>query len=181
MPTFIADYNDRFAKSPRGSHDAHRPIRSDESLDLIFAWRELRKVTHSLTLNFERKLYLLANVPAHRRLAGKYIDVFQYPDGKIELRAAGVVLPYTTYDRLGVIDQGEIVANKRLGHVLHVLHVAQLVQANRDSRNVAGPSTAHRHNGKHVPRTKAPGASTQRQLNSNHLQRAIEGAKVRSD
>jgi hypothetical protein len=87
-------------------------------------------------------------------------------------------MPYITYDRLGALDQGEIVANKRLRHVLHV---AQLVQAHCDSRNVAGPSTTHRHNGKHVSRTKAPGASTQRQLNLNHLQRAIQGAKVRSD
>jgi len=178
MPTFIADYNERFAKSPRGSHDAHRPVRSDESLNLIFAWRELRKVTQNLTLHYERKLYLLADVPAHRRLIGKYIDVFQYPDGKIELRVAGVVLPYTTYDKLGVIDQGEVVASKRLGHVLQV---AQLVQANRDNRSVSGPSTAHRLNGKHVPRTKAQGASTQRELNSKHLQSAIESAKVRSD
>jgi hypothetical protein len=67
MPTFIADYNERFAKSPRGLHDAHRPLRSDESLTLIFAWRELRKVTQNLTLHYEKKLYLLADIPANRQ------------------------------------------------------------------------------------------------------------------
>ncbi|MEN1494674.1 hypothetical protein AAIH17_36240, partial [Pseudomonas aeruginosa] len=40
-------------------------------------------------------------------------------------------LPFTTYDKLCEIDQGAIVENKRLGHVLQV---AQLVQAQRDSR-----------------------------------------------
>jgi hypothetical protein len=30
-------------------------------LDLIFTWREQRKVTSNLTLHYERKLYLLPN------------------------------------------------------------------------------------------------------------------------
>jgi hypothetical protein len=57
-------------------------------------------------------------------LTSKYVDVFQYPDGEIEIQAAGRSLPYSTYDKLGTIDQGEIVETKRLGHVLRV---AQLV------------------------------------------------------
>jgi hypothetical protein len=56
---------------------------------LIFAWRELRKVTQNLTLHYERKLYLLADTAATRRLIGKYVEVFQYPDGRIEIRVAG--------------------------------------------------------------------------------------------
>jgi hypothetical protein len=178
MPAFMEDYNGRFAKAPRNEHDAHRPIRPDENLDLIFSWRELRKVTQNLTLHYERKLYLLPDIAAHRRLIGKYIDVVQYPNGTIELRAAGAVLPYSTYDKLGTIDQGEIVENKRLGSVLRI---AQLVQAQRDDREVAGPSTAHRADGKHVPRTKRPGAKTQRELNSNDLSEAIETAGAQSD
>lgn len=97
----------------------------------------------------------------------------QYPDGRIELRAGGAVLPYSTYDKLGAIDQGEIVENKRLGSVLRV---AQLVQAQRDNRSVSGPSTAHRAAGHHVPRTKAQGAKTQRELSSTDLQKAIRNA-----
>jgi len=173
MPTFIADFNGRFAKAPRNEHDAHRPIRTDENLDLIFSWRELRKVTQNLTLHYERKLYLLHDTKAHRRLIGKYIDVVQYPDGRIELRAAGTVLPYSTYDKLGTIDQGEIVENKRLGSVLRV---AQLVQEERDSRSVAGPSTAHRPTGKHIARVKTPGTKTQRELSSKDLRKAIRTA-----
>jgi Helix-turn-helix domain len=81
MPAYMMDYNGRFAKVPREVHDAHRPIRSDEDLDSIFAWREQRKVTSSLTLHYERKLYLLTDNPQNRRFAGKYVDVYQYPDG----------------------------------------------------------------------------------------------------
>lgn len=36
VPTFIADYNQRFAKPARNDFDAHRAARPDEILDLIF-------------------------------------------------------------------------------------------------------------------------------------------------
>lgn len=170
MPTYIAEYNERFAKDPRDLRDAHRAIRSDESLDDIFAWRELRKVTKDLTLHYQRKLYLLPDTPQHRRYIGKHVDVFQYADGRIELRAAGRSLPYSTYDKLGDIHQGEIVDNKRLGNVLRL---AQIVQAQRDNRR-EGPSTAHRSNGRSVQKKKAPGAKTQRQLSTEDLRRALE-------
>jgi hypothetical protein len=153
MPAFMEHYNSKFAKVARGNRDAHRTVRGDENLTLIFAWRELRKVTQNLTLHYDRKLYLLADCPDNRRLIGKYIDIFQYPDGRIEIRSGRTSLPYSTYDKFSVINQGAIVDNKRLGHALEV---AQLTQARRDSRSVSGPSTAHRANGIHVPRTPLP-------------------------
>ncbi|MDB6009959.1 MAG: integrase [Gammaproteobacteria bacterium] len=45
MPRFMEAYNRRFAKVPRERHDAHRALRADEDLGLIFCWRELRKVS----------------------------------------------------------------------------------------------------------------------------------------
>lgn len=169
MPRFIEDYNAKFAKLPRETHDAHRALRTDEELDLIFAWRELRKVTKSLTLHYERRLLLLEDTPDNRRLIGKYIEVFQFPDGRLEIRVAGKVVPHVAYDKLGTIDQGDIVENKRLGQMLQV---AQLVQANRDSR-ADRPSTAHRADGTIVPRTKLAGSKTQRELGSEDLDGAL--------
>ena len=171
MPTYVAAYNAMFAKVAREAYDAHRPIRGDEDLNLIFTWREQRKVTSNLTLHYERKLYLLPDTPQNRRYATKYLDVYQFPDGKIEIRAAGVSVPYSTYDKLGAIDQGAIVENKRLGHALRI---SNMVQAERDNRSVAGPSTAHRINGKKVPRKKLAGTKTQRELNQKDLQKALE-------
>lgn len=125
----------------------------------------------NLTLHYERKLYLLPDTPENRRYATKYLDVYQFPDGKIEIRAAGVSLPYSAYDKLGAIDQGAIVENKRLGHSLRI---SNMVQAERDNRSVAGPSTAHRINGKKIPRKKLAGTKTQRELNRKDLQKALE-------
>jgi hypothetical protein len=171
MPTYVEDYNALFAKLPREAHDAHRPIRDDENLDSIFSWREQRKVTSNLTLHYERKLYLLQDTPDNRRYAGKYLDVYQFPDGRIAIRAAGVSVPYSTYDKLGAIDQGAIVENKRLGHALRI---SGLVQSERDNHSYAGPSTAHRIGGSKVPRNTRTGKKTQRELNQKDLQKAIE-------
>jgi hypothetical protein len=171
MPSFIEDYNARFAKEARNPHDAHRPLRSDEDLDLIFCWRELRKVTKALTLHYERKLYMLADTAANRRLIGKYLEVFQHPDGRIEIRVAGESLPYSIYEKLGAVDQGAIVDNKRLGHVLQI---SQLVQAKRDDRVVNVPSTAHRCDGTAVPRNKLAGSKRQRELGPEDLESAVQ-------
>lgn len=128
---FMASYNARFAKPPRSEHDCHRPLHSDEDLELIFAWREARRVSQRLTVQYDKVLYLLADTPQSRRLAGDHVEIYHYPDGRIEPRVDGTALPFTTYEKLCEIDQGAIVENKRLGHVLQV---AQLVQAQRDSR-----------------------------------------------
>jgi hypothetical protein len=174
MPRFIEAYNTRFGKVPRERHDAHRALRADEDLGLIFCWRELRKVTQSLTLHYERQLYLLADTADNRRLIGKYVEVFQYPDGRIEIRVAGQSVPYSRYDKLGEIDQGAIVENKRLGQVLRV---AQEVQAHRDNRSVNGPSTAHRADGTRVPRARIVGSKKQRELGPKDLRQALEAVQ----
>ena len=90
--------------------------------------------------------------------------------GAIEIRVAGQSLRYSTYDKLGAIDQGAIVENKRLGHMLQV---AQLVQAKRDSR-VDGPSTAHRADGTRIPRTRIADSKRQRELGPEDLQKALD-------
>ncbi|WP_408416995.1 hypothetical protein [Paraburkholderia strydomiana] len=79
--------------------------------------------------------YLLEDTDANRRLVGRYIDVYEYPDARIKIHADGVALPSRPYDRLSEIVQGAVVHHKRLGHVLQV---AQLIQADRDNRRASG-------------------------------------------
>ena len=177
MPTFMAEHNEKFAKTPRNAHDAHRPIRRDEDLDSIFCWREQRRLTQNLTLHYERKLYLLRDIPAHRKLIGKYLDVYQFPDGRIQIRTAGQSLPYSEYDKLGELDQGQVVENKRLGHVLQVV---QQVQAKRDNRVLSAPSTAHRRDGRLSRVAKSAGTKTQRELSREDLNAAIGATAPRA-
>ncbi|WP_454740247.1 hypothetical protein [Cupriavidus necator] len=173
VAVFVADFNARFAKPPRSDFNAHRPVRADEDPERIFTWREWRKVSQSLTLQYDKTLYLLADQPAHRALIHRYLEVAEYPDGRIELWADGASLPYTTYDRLAEIDQGAIVENKRLGHVLRV---AQEMQAKRDSRRSAGAPARTIAGTPPRPRKAAPRKKPQRQLSPADLQAAIEKA-----
>ncbi|WP_180863089.1 hypothetical protein [Cupriavidus pauculus] len=116
-------------------------------------------------------MYLLEDRPEHRRLIHRYIEVAEYPDGGIELWANGASLPFTTYHRFPEIDQGAIVENKRLGHVLAI---AARVQALRDNRHQAGPSRTLSGG---PPRAvqAAPNVKRQRLINRLDLERAMVG------
>lgn len=120
-------------------------------------------------------MYLLEDTPDNRRHIGKYIEVFQFPDGRIEIRVAGVSLPYSTYNKIGTIDHGAIVDNKRLSQVLRT---AQIVQAQRDDRVVCRPSTAHRVDGTPIPTSKIAGTKRQRDLSVDDLNKAINDSRL---
>lgn len=170
VPSFIADYNRRFAKCPYRDHNAHRPLRSDDDLDLIFTVREPRRVSNSLTIQFDKMLYLFEDTPAHRTLVGKYIDVYLYPSGRVEPRAHGEPLRFVTYDRLSQISQHDIVDNKRLSEALRV---AQLVQQKRDdqrSKSIPGTETQPRRY------RKLTGKKSGRRLDYEDLNEAIDVA-----
>ena len=170
-PEFIEDYNRRFAKLPQDATNAHRELRLDENLDLILTWREPRKVSKSLTLQYDRRLYLLEDSPDNRRLIGTYAEFYEYPDARLELRAGGRSLPYVLYDRLSNVDQGAIVDNKRLGRTLQIAH---MVQEHRDNtRGQSLPSKRHL-TGKAQPRKRPPNKKRQRELNHNDLCQAID-------
>ncbi|KTL84530.1 hypothetical protein IN13_14355 [Salmonella enterica] len=45
-------------------------------------------------------LLLLEDNDDSRRAMGKYLDAWQYPDGRVGFRIHSAVLPYFAYDRL---------------------------------------------------------------------------------
>jgi transposase len=169
-PAFMAAYNARFAKPPRSPFDAHRPLRDDEDLDLLMTWRETRRVSKALTVLYDRVLYLLEDTPANRGLIHRYIDVWEYPDGRIEIRADDKALDCRRYDKLADVDQGAVIEHKRLAHTLQV---AQALQAQRDNRRISGsPSRTNRGIEVRKPERK-PGTKKQREFTQADLDQAI--------
>ena len=119
LPAFRADYNRRFGREPLSLHDAHRPLRDDEDLDLIFTWQEERKLSRNLTFQYKRVIYLVAPGPETLPLAGARCRVYEHEDGRVEVRHAGQSLPCQVFfDQAPRVQQGAVVANKRLGAVL---------------------------------------------------------------
>lgn len=118
-PEFMASYNARFAKKPRNDFDAHRPLLQDENLDDVFCWRELRKVSQSLSINYQRRLYLLEDTDEARALAGRSITVVELRDGTVQVRAGTRSFAVTEFGKDEArITQGAIVSNKLLAGAL---------------------------------------------------------------
>jgi transposase len=169
-PAFTAAYNARFEKPPRSTFDAHRPLREDENLDLLMTWRETRRVSKALTVLYDRVLYLLDDTPANRGLIHRYIDVWEYPDGRIEIRADGKALDCRRYDKLAEVDQGAVIEHKRLAHALQV---AQTLQAQRDDRRISGsPSRTNRGIEVRKPERRA-GTKKPREFTQADMEQAI--------
>ncbi|EAW5089331.1 ISNCY family transposase [Salmonella enterica] len=172
---FMADYNKRFAKAPRHDFDVHRPLETDDDLATFFTWREPRHVSKSLTVQYDKVLYMIEDNELSRRAIGKYIEVWHYPDGQKELRLNGTMLPYSTYDRLQEIDQGAIVDNKRLGRTLEFI---KLVQDKRDNnRSQALPAGDGPSRRKRKPTEK----KSQRSLNGDDMLDALKTLQSRSE
>jgi transposase len=170
-PCFVADYNARFAKPPRSTFDAHRPLRSDENLACALTWREARRVTKTLTVQYDRVLYLLEDTDENRALIHRDIEVWEYPDGRMELRDGERVLVCRQYDRLTEVDQGAIVECKRLAHALEL---SQAMQVLRDNRSIGtAPSRTHRGDGVRASQ-RAPGTKKQREFTQQDMEAMIK-------
>ena len=112
LPGFLADYNARFGKEARNPKNLHRPLSAGDDLTDVFAWREERTVSNSLTLQYDKVLFLLEPNEITRELRRKRVTVIDYPDGRLAIRYRGRDLPYTTFDKLRQVSQASIVENK---------------------------------------------------------------------
>lgn len=119
LPGFIKRHNFKFARVPRRPDNVHRPMNVEpDRLAEILCWREKRCVSGRLTVNYQRKKIVLAPDEAIAALPGKYVDVYHYPDGRLEIRWKGVTLHGAILDKDQQVTQGAIVENKRLGETL---------------------------------------------------------------
>ena len=133
----------------------------------ILAYRYAPRAGKSLLI---RVMYLLDDTPENRKRVHRYIDVWEYPDGRIEIRADGEALPYREYDRLTEVDQGAVVEHKRLAHALAV---AQALQAQRDDRR-ASDSPSRTNQGEPVRAAKRrPGTKKTREFTQADVEAVI--------
>ncbi len=115
LPNFVANYNGRFAKPAARDQDFHRPVDPRQDLDQILCWREQRQVSHQLVVNYSRMKLTLKPEGLAVRLRGKMVDIYDFPDGRLEVRWKGRSLPYSAFDKLQRVSHAAIVENKRSG------------------------------------------------------------------
>ena len=118
LPAFVQTFNARFAKPPASERDLHRSMAGSNDLDDILCWREQRSVSRQLVVNYNRMKFMLRPDETSAALAGKVVDIYDFPDGRLEIRWKGLPLPYSVFDQLQRVSHAAIVENKRLGEVL---------------------------------------------------------------
>jgi hypothetical protein len=91
LPGFMASFNERFATPAAGPQDLHRPLNvAPDRLADVLCWREQRHVSQQLALSYERKRIILDATEIPRGLVGKYVDIYDFADGRIDVRPRAV-------------------------------------------------------------------------------------------
>ena len=82
-------------------------------------------MSQQLALSYERKRIILDETEITRGLVGKYVEVYAFADGRIDVRSKDVSLAYRTFDKNQRVTHTAIVENKRLSDVLTWIEVRQ--------------------------------------------------------
>jgi hypothetical protein len=140
-PEFIADYNRRFARTPRSEHDAHRPLQPSDDLARVLSWQETRLVSKNLTLNYKRVLYVLDPSDTARSARGQRVGIEEREDGSLSFWHGEHSLLATAFPKEHGVQQGDVVENKRLSEVMDLIKERQ---RKRTEAKIAKPSTTLR-------------------------------------
>jgi len=126
LPRFLLAHNERFVVAPIRTEDMHRPLSVPvDKLTDILCHREQRYVGSQLTLSYDRKQIILERNATSEELGGKYVDVYDFPDGRLEVRSKGLLVPYRIFSKDQRVSHTAIVENKRLGHTLALIKAQQ--------------------------------------------------------
>ena len=114
LPEFIEEYNRKFGKESRTAEDAHRPLRKEDDLERLFARRAIRKLSKSLSFQYEGVCYQVNPVNPNR-LRSSHVNIFQRPGKPILVESGGQEHPYTSweetpYEKPRVLDSKQLEA-----------------------------------------------------------------------
>ncbi len=119
LPGFMERFNAHFAKPPARADDRHRPLNIEvDRLSEVFCLRVQRYVGRNLTLAYDNKRVILEVNDLSSSLVGTYVDVYEFPDGRLQVRHKGLALPHRIFDKNQRVTHASITENKRLSEVL---------------------------------------------------------------
>lgn len=137
LPGFVERHNARFAKTPARPDDLHRPLNTQpDRLREILCLRDQRYVTRDLVVRHDRRRIVLEVNELTRDLPGRYVDTYELPDGRLQIRVKGMVVPFTAFDPdQQRVSHAAVTENKHLSAVL--AHI----KAEQDARPADAPRT----------------------------------------
>jgi len=116
LPTFMQNFNKRFAVKPRSTVNAHRPLAATDHLAKILTWQEDRILSSNLTLQYRHTLYqIITNRPSYA-LRSAPVKVCEDASGHVSILYKDRPLAYTIYHRQA--KQALVVPSKDIASVL---------------------------------------------------------------
>ena len=120
-PTYMADFNQRFAVQPRSNHDAHRPaLFSAQELELIFSLQDTRILSKNLTLQYKNVIYQIQTTRPTYALRKAQVTICENPQGEITILYKGKPLDYAIFHQQQ--RQAEVVLSKDIETHLQKSH-----------------------------------------------------------
>lgn len=168
-------FNMKFAKNPAKSDNLHRAMNIEpDRLREVFCFQDQRYVGQQLTFSYERKRIMLEETDVSRGLVGKYVDTYQYPDGRLEIKWKGLALPYTVFSKdQQRITHAAITENKNLGAVLAYAKLIQEKEGSPKAKPAGKQRTRYKPTGKRPSGRKSfidkRAKQMEESLNSNDL------------
>jgi hypothetical protein len=90
VPGFVMDYNVRFGKAPLNPKDLHRPMSPRDQLDDELTWQVKRTLSQSLTLQYDKVLFILEPSETAQSAIGKRVGPSRFEAGSLApLRVGG--------------------------------------------------------------------------------------------
>lgn len=116
LEEFRADFNRRFAVSPRSTHDAHRPLLPTENLDRILTHQRSTTLSKNLTVQYNKLIYQIQTERPTYTLHNAPVLICENAKGEVTILYKNKPLAYTTYKKLA--RQSEIVDTKHLNRAV---------------------------------------------------------------
>jgi hypothetical protein len=77
----------------------------------IYLQQHGRPVARQLVVNYNRMKFMLRPDKTPAAVAGKPVDIYDFPDGRLEIRWKGLPLPYSVFDHLQRVSHAAIIEN----------------------------------------------------------------------
>ena len=82
-------------------------------------------VSAQLTVSYDRKRIMLTRNEVTEGIIDRYVEIYHFADGQLDVRWRGLSLPYVVFDKEQRVRQAEVVENKRLGAALAFIKAQQ--------------------------------------------------------
>lgn len=142
LPTFIEDYNQRFAVVPKNPSNAHKTLESEKDLDLIFSIKEERTLSKNLMLQYNNIIYQIVDGSASHVLRKARVTILEDREGNIRIFYKKMELEFTPYKEQE--KQNKPLDAKCLNTVLDALQKKPFKKTYRPSHNHPWRRSPHR-------------------------------------